>query len=387
MALHIWQLDPAHLTPYYNLAICEALAQAGHRVRYLTSRYLYDPDLPAPRGCTFDEAYFRSLQAPWLLKVKPLRQALRGLVYPFNHRAVLARLRHERPDVLHIQWSRLPSLDRPFLQAVRRLGIPIVHTIHNVRSSFADARMVARLGEVYKLVDAFVLHAQANQRDFAALYPSLDPRKMAIVPLISPPYGYPIPTGARALARQAYGFDQDDLVLLAFGIIRHYKGLALLLDAFERLPQDVRCRLLIVGRPDSPQDSADLARARAMGGVVVDERFVPTSEVWRVLHAADVAVLPYREATQSAALIQAMDFGLPVIVSAVGALAESLDGNGWVVPKEDVSALVQAITEASQADLAALGERSRQIVQTRHSPQAIAQALSSLYESLMPARS
>lgn len=52
--MNIWQLDPANLTPYYDMAICEALTQSGAQVRFITSKYLYD-DLVYPDSFRVDE--------------------------------------------------------------------------------------------------------------------------------------------------------------------------------------------------------------------------------------------------------------------------------------------------------------------------------------------
>jgi len=43
--LNVWILDPAQLTPYYNITLADALAQVGCNVRYITSPYLYDMNL------------------------------------------------------------------------------------------------------------------------------------------------------------------------------------------------------------------------------------------------------------------------------------------------------------------------------------------------------
>jgi len=61
-----------------------------------------------------------------------------------------------------------------------------------------------------------------------------------------------------------------------------------------------------------------------------------------------VLVLPYIGATQSALIAAAYSFGMPVIVSDSGALAEYVvpGETGWVVPEGDAPALASALREA-----------------------------------------
>ncbi|MEO8394899.1 MAG: hypothetical protein ABI700_18025, partial [Chloroflexota bacterium] len=63
MRRSVWQLDPMHLTPYYNLALCSALVQAGYAVRYATSRYIY-AELIYPSNFQIDFYYFPQIDLP-----------------------------------------------------------------------------------------------------------------------------------------------------------------------------------------------------------------------------------------------------------------------------------------------------------------------------------
>src|SRR5689334_10477108 len=107
----IWQIDPANLTPYYNLALCGALANEGHQVRFIASKYLYDPNMTYPENVTVDLQYFRLLEYPFLLRLPFLRKALRGVLYPIGHLQLIYKLWKHHPDIAHIQWSRLPTFD------------------------------------------------------------------------------------------------------------------------------------------------------------------------------------------------------------------------------------------------------------------------------------
>jgi glycosyltransferase involved in cell wall biosynthesis len=113
--------------------------------------------------------------------------------------------------------------------------------------------------------------------------------------------------------------------------------------------------------------------------------YVPYGDVWLYHRSADLAVLPYRAITQSAALITCMDFGLPVIVTAVGGLPESIDGNGWVVPPEDADALAVTLLDAlsDEGRLEQMGQRSQVLIAERHAGPAVARQIMAIYRELM----
>ncbi len=384
--MRVWMLDPAQLTPYYNIALCDALADAGCAVRYIASRYLYDDHLPFTGRFQTDYVYFRGLYYPWLTRFPRLRRGLRAAVYPLAHWQVARQLKRATPDVLHIQWSRAPLFDCWLIRQAQAAGVPVVHTVHDVVPLYALRADTRPLQAVYCAADRIIVHTKANRETFVRTYPAVDPAKIAIVPLISTPYTALPADATRAQARARLGLPADATVLLFFGSVRAYKGVDVLLAAFAQAAEvrpDVR--LLIAGRPETQADVDLLAAARDQRQVRVFSGYVPYEDVWLYHYAADAAVLPYRAITQSAALITCMDFGLPVIVTDVGGLPESVDGNGWVVPPEDIPALTEALLAAvSDRDLLRqMGQRSKALIAERHAGPAVARQTMALYRELV----
>jgi glycosyltransferase involved in cell wall biosynthesis len=104
--------------------------------------------------------------------------------------------------------------------------------------------------------------------------------------------------------------------------------------------------------------------------------------VWEYHLAADVIVFPYRQITQSAALISAMAFGRAVIATDIGGLPETVDGNGWIVPRENPSALCAAILEAAENRdrTQQMGYRSSVLIAEKYAGSIIAQRTIQVYE-------
>lgn len=145
-------------------------------------------------------------------------------------------------------------------------------------------------------------------------------------------------------AKTSLGFDAGDTVFLFFGLVRRYKGLDLLLEAFGNLAKERKgIKLLVVGEfyeDDKPY--TDIVKNHGMEDkVVIENRYVPNEEVEKYLLASDVAVLPYRSATQSGVLNVAYGFYKPAIVTNVGELGSLVEEGttGIVVPEPSVAAI------------------------------------------------
>lgn len=386
--MYIWQVDPAQMTTYYNLALCDALAAAGCRVRYVTSRFLYDDALPEHPAFTTDLHYFRSLEWRGLLRYTRLRRALRAISYPVDHLRLYAKIRKCRPDIVHFQWSRLPRFDLCLIRGIQNLDIPVVHTVHDVVPLFSSSISADRHASIYSRVDALIVHTQESQQAMLARYPAIQPERMHVVPLLASK-NYAIPTDAsRDTARRLLRLPTDAPIFLFFGSVKDYKGL----DILARAWQQVQARysdaiLLIAGRPDGPEQLRQLDNLTRQSGVRIHAAFVPYNIVWQYHYAADVIVFPYRSIYQSGALITSLSFGRAVIVTNVGGLPEGVDGNGWIVPPEDPDSLAHAMGEAiaDMDQLVVMGQRSLTLVDERFGTEPVARQTLAIYRAVLEA--
>jgi D-inositol-3-phosphate glycosyltransferase len=383
MTPSVWQLDPAQLTPYYNMAVCRALTEQGWQVRYVTSRFLYDLEMPSPDSFQVDYLYFRGLEYQWLLQTPRLRKLLRAVSYVQGHRKLLSQIRKERPDIIHFQWSRLPRFDYWLISKIKSLGIPVVHTIHDVVPLFEQGRVTQRLERIYSAVDALLVHAEANRAAFLRIYPSVNPERIHVIPLAAPGNSF-IPAGSdQAAAREKLGIPADVPVALFFGSIKPYKGLHLLVEAFKLAVQKRHeLHLLVVGRPDEVSDLPSELRMGVLPNTLLRAEYVPLKEMWLYHLAADVAVLPYRNIYQSGAMSTVLEYGLPAIVTDVGGLPELIDGNGWIVPPDDPQALADALLEALSDRQRAkqMGQRSLEVLEQCCGLDRVGTELTGIYE-------
>ena len=125
-------------------------------------------------------------------------------------------------------------------------------------------------------------------------------------------------------------------VILAFGLVRPYKGIDVLLEAFRQVEG---AELWIVGMPRMPMDGLRELARRAPGTVRFVDRFVPDPEIPAFMRRADLVVLPYRNIEQSGVLYTALAFGRPLVLSSVGGFPEIAEqGAARLVPPEDPGA-------------------------------------------------
>ena len=192
-----------------------------------------------------------------------------------------------------------------------------------------------------KGLDGAVTLCEEVGRDLRALRPDL-PHTVLPHPIYTH-FGAPLP---REEAERRLGLPSGRRTLLFFGLIREYKGLDILLQAFDLL--DGRYQLVIAGEPygsfDKYQHLIDGGRAPADVHVFPD--YIRDAEVKNYFSVADLTVLPYRSATQSGISSVSNHFGVPMVVTDVGGLKETVGarGTGIVCDEGTPACIAAAIT-------------------------------------------
>ena len=149
----------------------------------------------------------------------------------------------------------------------------------------------------------------------------------------------------RQEAERELGLESGKKNILFFGLIRKYKGLDILLEAFGKLSEDYQ--LIIAGEPYGSFDPYQQIIDRLPGKdrIHASLKYIKDSEVSKYFSAADLAVLPYRSATQSGISSVSYHFEVPMIVTDVGGLKETIGdrGTGLVAPEGTPEAIYHEI--------------------------------------------
>ena len=192
-----------------------------------------------------------------------------------------------------------------------------------------------------KGLDGAVTLCEEVGRDLLALRPDI-PHAVLPHPIYTH-FGAKLP---REEAERRLALPAGRRTLLFFGLIREYKGLDILLQAFDLL--DERYQLVIAGEPYGSFDKYRklIDGGRAPSDVHVFPDYIRDGEVKDFFSAADLTVLPYRSATQSGISSVSAHFGVPMVVTDVGGLRETVGarGTGIVCENGTPACIAAAIT-------------------------------------------
>ncbi len=368
-------VDPSAFTPPYDRALAAALARAGAEVELLTSRFLYGP-VPPAEGYRVQECFYRRTAE------RGLHARGRRAFKLAEHLPDMLRLRRRADaDVLHYQWLTVPAVDAFLLPPSR----PRVMTAHYILPPAPSRRQVATARRVFGRMDAVVAHSEhgaVRLRDEVGI----DPDRLRVIPHGAFDYLTRLPE-ERPLPAELEGAEAP--VILFFGLLRPYKGLDTLLEAFRRVEG---AELWIVGNPRMEVEPLRRLAAEAPGRVRFLTRFVEDAEIPAVFRRADLVVLPYRDAEHSGVLYTALAFAKPLVLSAVGGFPELAEtGAARLVPPEDPAALATTLTEltgdeAARAELAELAEAAERAARGPYSWDEAARRTLALYRELLEAR-
>jgi glycosyltransferase involved in cell wall biosynthesis len=342
-------VDITGTAPQYDAPLSKALADYPEVV-FRASPFFPDPSAYANNALRRDllgTAAWLADRWPAVVRQRLLWKMVQLHGYLSGWLDVLREIRRKRTPVLHIQWSKLPFLDIWLMRRAQRRGVRIVYTIHNalphnVRTE--SARRAYR--KLYRQADALVVLSGFVRQQVLAWVDNSVADKIHVIE-----HGVlelPCPTPNREESRLELNLGPDAEVALFMGGIRAYKGITDLIDAIDIARRDrPKLRLIIAGMPQEPFDPyQDQIQRLALTGIVhAYPRYVSEQFKAALYAAADVAVLPHRDASQSAMGLEALGAGKPIIVTRGGGLVELVDDdvNGYSVPIRDPATMAQAL--------------------------------------------
>ena len=358
---------------HYTTLLARAFA-ARHETHLVSFRRLY-PKIFFPGTTQFDRSG-DAIEPP----VPP--EPILDSVNPLTWTRAGGRLRELAPDLLVVTWWHPffgPSLGTAARVARRGARPKRVFLCHNVEPHEATPVDRALAGYGLGAADGFLVHAKAEAERLA-------PRAKGRPVRVHPHPSYEIfhrGAPSRDEARASLGV--SGRVLLFFGYVRPYKGLADLLEALRRARTDSWDRLLVVGEFYEPREryARWLDDPALRGKLTVVDRYVPNEEVGTYLAAADAVVLPYRSATGSGIAQVAFGAGVPVIATRTGGLEDVVeDGiSGLLVPPSSPDLLARAIERYFDEGLAPRLREGVVRARARFSWEALVDALVSLGEA------
>jgi glycosyltransferase involved in cell wall biosynthesis len=431
-SMHVHVVDPSAYTPPYDHALCRALGAADGvqvatggqvatrvQVELFTSRFAYGA-VASPEGYARRELFYRLAHRD---RADGPRSRAGLTLKAAEHVPDMLRYRRAAhgADIVHFQWLTVQPLDLHLLPRRRSTAAgarpKLVLTAHDLLPREPRRGQLAAQRRLYERMDAVVVHSEHGRRRLSDEL-GLDGTRVHVIPhgvlrpwegvpggaverayhstrRRSPPGSVPeglphgsTPEGSPHGSTQEelpHGFeDAEGPVVLFLGLLRPYKGLDVLLEAWRETAgrEQPGVELWIVGMPRmdlAPLYAAARAAERAGAGRVrLLPRFVSADEMHAFLSRASLVVLPYREIDQSGVLFTALGAGTPLLLSDAGGFPEvAATGAARTVPVGDVAALGGALVEllddapllsemAVRAEAAAAGPYSWEAIATAH---------------------
>jgi glycosyltransferase involved in cell wall biosynthesis len=275
------------------------------------------------------------------------------------------RMAAQAPDVIHAH-----NVKASVVAALARGGsaVPIVTTLHGLAGYAAAARILRRSSDLVVAVSEHVA-AELRTQGFPAA------RVRVIENAVTP-----LPAHERRLARRRLELPDASPVVVSLARFAPQKRHDLLIEAWRRTRPDAVLLLAGDGPTRTRVQRAVVAAGLTQRVRLLGERQDPD---W-LLAAADVAVLSTDWEGLPVSLLEAMSVGVPVVVTRVGGVAETLDGAACLVEPGSADALAAGLNTvlddaAARAELAA---RGRALLATRYDPQRMFAAYRRLYDGL-----
>lgn len=280
-------------------------------------------------------------------------------------------------DLCHLH-SVNPYTDGIAFPLLRSKGRPLVVSVHNVRPhkhQMPRPLQTAILTTAYRAATHLIV-AHEHLRDQVVQEFGIARERISILPLPAPDVlGGPLPKTRPEPAR-----------VLFFGTLRDNKGLPVFLSAVESLVGRTDAIFRVAGRGEARMEEMVTGAAERLPNLRGDIGYVEPEREAELYREATLVVIPYTSfAAQSGVLRVAYAYGVPAVVSDLGALGAAVrsERTGWVVPPSDPDALAGAILAALDDPMGrkAASDAMRAIAADR-SPPVLASRLRALYEEL-----
>lgn len=405
-------VDPSAYTPPYDHALCGALATLDTQVDLFTSRFAYGP-VARPNGYVRHEFFYRAAFGAPAGRVRMASKLVQHVPDMVRYRFAA-----READVVHFQWLSVQHLDRHLLPSRRTRAAgrrPLVLTAHDVLPREPRPGQLTAQRRLYDRFDAIVVHSEQGRSRLVDEL-GVDGGRVHVIPhgvfahlaaggedaraRTSRPAGDAGPPEAgrvgdvlpqegalraRAYTRAEHPLESNNPVVLMFGLMRPYKGIDVLLEAWRGVDGQAPIEDAQLWLAGMPKMDISALQAIAPANVHFEPRFITDSELPAYFERADLVVLPYLQADQSGVLFTALAFGKPLLLSDVGGFPElEATGAARIVTAGDSRALGHALREllADRATLTKMCVKARAAATGRYSWSAIAAAHLELYRSL-----
>ena len=378
-------LDPAHYTPQYSIPLTRHLRAFGVSVdRGWQSPIHGDTE---PPEFEFFRFTFRFRHFLW--RIRFVWRASRGIEYLYDMFRLKRFIKKRRYSIIHYNWLVFSAIDFLFMRWLRKQGIVVVVTVHNVKPH-DDGKASKYLIYSYHQADHLITLSD-HVRKLLTSEAGVAADKIKVIPHGSLD-GYMSSVSHTNEDVLPEWFPLGSPLAVCLGSIRPYKGVADLLHAWPRVIHEIPdARLVIAGQLRENCRKEVLSALKDLGDaastVLTEFNFLSCEKYQSYLQAATVIVQPYRSASQSGNTVQAFEYGVPIVCTRVGGLAEMIvEGQtGAIAEPGDIRGLAEAIISVLKANVRGeMAAHCKRLAKERFSWQSITRSLCEVYAKKVP---
>ncbi len=335
----------------YTIVMANAFAEQGHKVSVILLQNLVPLFLYPGRN--------RVGKGEYTIDFHPDIEVYNGMDWNAPASWVEAHrfLSEQQPDAIIMHWwtSSVVHMQLFLAMCCRRMNgtkpkliLEMHEVVDTLEEKIFPIRVYSKVGgkALISACDGYTAHSKEARQAIIKTY-KLAGEKIVVVP--HGPYNM-YGTLDRKLAREEMNL--NGFTILYFGMIRQYKGVSLLVKAFNNIPPELAHNMHLVIAGENWGDDTELLQVLDntpyKDRIIFKAEFIPDETVPKLFTAADVVVLPYLRSCGSGVLNIAVAQGKPLITADLDTMVECLEGYGGAsfFPAGDAEALCDRLREA-----------------------------------------
>lgn len=304
---------------------------------------------------------------------------------------------HKETKIVHLHWinSLIRSIawsENRAKQEIKLLilgldilicrlrGVKIFWTIHNLISH--ESRDIAGEIKARRIIAFFcskiLVHSQSALKLIEETYGITLYDKSVVIPHCNFDGIYKSSFEDTEKLKEKFGLTPNNIVILFFGLIRKYKGLEKLIDAF-RAVDDPRLRLIIAGNPEEMEYGKSICEATKFDTrIITNLGFIPDQDVGNFYALSNIVALPFERTLTSGSAILAFTMGKALLLPVEARVLDFVNENNslFFASREELISILQNLEKTQLMKMGLLGRETINIFDKR----TIAEKINSTYQ-------
>ena len=258
-----------------------------------------------------------------------LRKIVRGIEYIIGYIRTINFLKKNNVDIVHIQWSMLPYIDRIMWKRIKLYTNKLIYTAHDVIPHNYYENFVKKYKKLYAIPDRIIIHGDYCKNEVKKYFPEyLGKTYIQYHGVYMKKKNNVSENTINKHISFIKSIDNKKIIISLIGQINEYKGIDILTDAWEKFKNNNNLFLLIAGQTVDSYKKDFIGYKKKLESYenvyIYNNRFSEEEEELFYSYT-DISILPYKSASMSGVLFTSAKHDKTVISTRVGCLNEYLN--------------------------------------------------------------